>query len=188
LADARRIVELSKETGTPLFSSSQMRFDADIPRLRDKPGVGKVIKVQGSSPLTKLAGHPDLFYYGIHGVEPLYAIMGPGCVSVSRKIEGDSDITTGKWKDGRIGIYYVARKGEKPPAVIVWGDKGKTEYVNHPGVNHYEGLVRAIAEFFHTGRPPVAAAETLEIIEFMSAAQLSKDRGGEEVLLKEMQK
>ena len=51
LDDARRIVQLSKETGTPFFSSSSTRFHPEIPRLRQNPGVGKVIKVQGSSPL-----------------------------------------------------------------------------------------------------------------------------------------
>jgi len=60
LEDARKIVQLSKETGTPFFSCSSYRFHPDIPRLRDNPGVGKVTKVQGSSPFNILAFHPDL--------------------------------------------------------------------------------------------------------------------------------
>ena len=76
LDDARRIVQLSKETGTPFFSSSSTRFHPDIPRLRENPGVGKVTKVQGSSPLNKLEFHPDLFFYGIHGVEAV--VCGDG--------------------------------------------------------------------------------------------------------------
>ena len=44
LDDARRIVQLSKETGTPFFSSSSTRFHPDVPRLRDNPGVGKVTR------------------------------------------------------------------------------------------------------------------------------------------------
>jgi predicted dehydrogenase len=186
--DARCIMELSKQTDTPFFSASGTRFGADIPRLRDNPGVGKVIKVQGSSPLSKLKGHPDLSFYGIHGVEALYAVMGPGCVSVSRKLEGGADITTGKWTDGRIGVYYSPPKDEKPPTVRVWGTEGTTESVRSPDSRPYEGLVRAIAEFFHTGRAPVAPAETLEVMEFMSAAQLSHERGGAEVPLEELRK
>lgn len=188
VADARAIVELAKQTGTPFFSSSASRFGADIPRLRDNPGVGKVTKVQGSSPLDKLKGHPDLAFYGIHGVEAMYAVMGRGCVSVSRKIEGGADITTGKWKDERLGVYRSPAKDEKPPTVKVWGTEGSTEYVRDPSARTYEGLVRAIAEFFHTGKPPVDAAETVEIIEFMEAAQLSYDRGGAEVSLDEVRK
>jgi hypothetical protein len=106
-------------------------------------------------------------------------------VSVSRKTENGADITTGQWKDGRAGVYYGPAKGEKVPAVRVWGAEGTTQSKGEGG---YEGLVRAIAEFFQTGRPPVDPAETLEIFEFMTAAQMSKDRGGASVPLAELRK
>jgi predicted dehydrogenase len=185
LKDVREIFRLSKETGTPFFSSSSTRFHSDIPRLRDKPGVGKVTKVQGSSGLGGLKGHPDLFFYGIHGVEALYAVMGPGCVSVSRKIDKQADVTTGKWKDGRTGIYYGPRTRKREPVVRVWGTGGQTDAKGSGG---YEGLVRAMAEFFHTGKPPVKPAVTLEIYEFMTAADVSKQRGGAEVRLETLRK
>jgi hypothetical protein len=185
LDDARKIVQLSKETGTPFFSSSSYRFHSDIPRLRDDPGVGRVTKVQASSPFSKLEFHPDLYFYGIHGVEALYAVMGRGCVSVSRKSENGADITTGQWKDGRVGVYYGPAKDEKVPMIRIWGTEGTTESRKSGG---YEGLDEAIAEFFHTGKPPVDPAETLEIFEFMTAAQVSKERGGASVPLAELRK
>ncbi len=185
LDDVRRIVKLAEETRTPMFSASSARFHPDIPRLRKDPGVGKVVKVQGSSLLNRLAFHPDLFFYGIHGVEPLYAVMGTGCVSVSRKMEGSADITTGKWKDGRVGVYYGVLSKEKQPVIRIWGTEGATAAV---GPEDYEGLVRAIAEFFQTGRSPVDAAETIEIFEFMTAAQMSKDRKGAVVPLQVLRK
>jgi predicted dehydrogenase len=198
LEDVHRIVQLSKETGTPFFSSSSFRFYADIPRLRDNPGVGQVTKVQASSRLMMQPYHPDLYYYGIHGVEALYAVMGTGCVSVSRKIEGNSDVTTCRWQDGRIGVYngLLGREGETPPLIRVWGQTGTTDFSGaggHGGSDRgwnvaYYGLVREIAEFFHTGRPPVDLAETIELFEFMTAAQLSKERNGAQVELAELRK
>jgi hypothetical protein len=185
LDDARKIVQLSRQTGTPFFSSSSYRFHADIPRLRDHPGVGRVTKVQASSPFSKLAFHPDLYFYGIHGVEALYAVMGRGCVGVSRQVVNGADITTGQWKDGRTGIYYGPAKGEKVPMIRIWGTEGTTESKASGG---YEGLDEAIAEFFQTGRPPVDPAETIEIFEFMTAAQVSKERGGASVSLAELRK
>lgn len=185
LKDARQIVQLSRETGTPFFSCSSYRFHPDIPRLRDNPGVGKVSKVQASSPFNVLAFHPDLFFYGIHGVEALYAVMGPGCLSVSRETANGADITTGRWKDGRIGVYYGPAQGEKMPMIRIWGSEGTTESKGNEG---YDGLVRAIAEFFQTGRPPVNPIETTEVFEFMTAAQMSKDRGGALVPLDELRK
>jgi hypothetical protein len=185
LADAREIVGLAKETGTPFFSCSCARFQPEIWRLRADAGVGKVTKVQGSSPMHLEPHHPDLFWYGIHGVEALYTVLGPGCVSVSRKIEGNLDVTTGRWKDGRIGVFRGVKQGDYTPIVKVWGDKGEYET---PGGFDYSGLVRVMAEFFHTGKPPIDPQETLEIVEFMTAAQLSSDRGGAEVPLDEVRK
>jgi predicted dehydrogenase len=186
LDDARAIVRLSTETRTPFFSSSSYRFHPDIPRLRDNPGVGKVTTVQASSPFNVMEHHPDLYYYGIHGVEALYAVMGRGCVSVSRKSDGKADVTTGKWQDGRIGVYYGPLKStDKQPIVRIQGDTGVAE--TSPSTP-YDALAIEIAQFFHTGRSPVDSAETIEIFEFMSAAQSSKERGGAEVPLTDLRK
>jgi hypothetical protein len=145
--------------------------------------VGRVMKIQASSPLNLLPYHPDLYYYGIHGVEALYALMGRGCLSVSRRSTPEADVTTGQWRDGRTGVYYAAlTSGDKPPMIRMWGPKGTTDSSPSEG---YEGLEAAMAEFFQTGRSPVDPAETLEVLQFMSAAQRSKERGGAQVLLAE---
>lgn len=186
LEDARRIVELAERTGSPFFSSSSFRFHPDVPRLRDNPAVGKVTRVQATSSMSTLAFHPDLFFYGIHGIEALYAVMGPGCATVSRRIDEGSDVTTCKWKDGRTGVYHGTLKpGAKEPLLRIQGEKGTAESSGSAG---YSALLLAAAEFFHTGRPPVGPAETLEIFEFMTAAQLSKERNGAEVSLAELRK
>jgi len=44
-------------------------------------------------------------------------------------------------------------------------------------------LLVEIAKFFKTGKPPVAAEETLEIFAFMEAADESKRKGGLPVTL-----
>jgi hypothetical protein len=181
LADARRIVELSKQTGTPFFSSSSSRFHPDLARMRNNPGVGKVTKVQATYVLNPIQFHPDLFYYGIHGVEALYAVMGTGCVSLTRTVAAGADVSTCKWKDGRTGVYYGIPKADpKLPMITVTGESGTAETTGSGG---YDGLVLAIAEFFHTGRAPVDPRETLEIVEFMTAAQVSKERNGAAVSL-----
>jgi hypothetical protein len=44
-------------------------------------------------------------------------------------------------------------------------------------------LIDEIVEFFKTGKVPVPAEETIEMFAFMSAADVSKARGGAEVSL-----
>jgi predicted dehydrogenase len=184
LSDAREIVRLARETGTPFFSASSVRFHPDLARLRHDAGVGTVSQVEASYVLNKIDFHPDLFFYGIHGVEALYAVMGPGCVRLSRTIAADADITTCRWKDGRRGIYRGLPKADSSrPLLTVTGSGGTSSTTGAAGV---EGLMRALAEFFHTGRPPVDPAESLEVIAFMAAADVSKARNGAEVALAEL--
>ena len=112
LDDARKIVELSKHTGTPFFSASSVRYHPDLARLRANAGVGRVTRVDARYVLNKIDFHPDLFYYGIHGVEALYAVMGPGCISLSRRVTPESDVTTCRWRDGRTGAYHGLPKAD----------------------------------------------------------------------------
>jgi predicted dehydrogenase len=186
LEDARRIAALAKETGTPLFTSSSVRFHPDIPRMRKVDSIGKVQRVQANYQLNVVPFHPDLYYYGIHGVEALYAVMGTGCTTLSRKVTPDSDVTTCTWKDGRVGVYNALLKsGEKQPVLELTGSSG-TASTGTPA--NYDGLIATIAEFFHTGRSPVPIAETLEIFEFMTAAQISKDKAGAPVQLADLRR
>ena len=184
LDDARRIAALSKQTGTPFFSASSVRYHPDLARLRSNAGVGKIARVEASYVLNKIEFHPDLFYYGIHGVEALYAVMGPGCATVSRRVTADSDVTTCRWRDGRIGVYHALPKADPArPLLTVIGETGKASTTD---AANYDGIVRVIAEFFQTGRPPVDPAETVEVFEFMTAADRSKERQGAEVALAEL--
>ena len=186
LDDARRIVALSKETRTPFFSTSSVRFHPEIPAMRENASVGRIKKVEATYVLNKIEFHPDLYYYGIHGVEALYAVMGTGCVSLTRKMDGDADVTTCTWKDGRVGVYRGLPKADPAqPLIRIVGEKGAAQTV---GAADSLTASRVIAEFFHTGRSPVDVAQTLEVFEFMTAAQLSKERGGAEVSLAELRK
>ena len=184
LEDARRIVQVARETRTPIFTSSSARFHPDIPRIRNDKSAGEVTRVQANYTLNTVPFHPDLYYYGIHGVEALYAVMGRGCERLTRKVAPDSDVTTCVWKDGRVGVYNALLKGDqKQPMLTVTGSKG-TASTGAP--SSYDGLVAEIAQFFHTGRSPVDISDTLEIFEFMTAAQISKDKGGVEVRLADL--
>ena len=63
-------------------------------------------------PATIEPHHPDLFWYGVHAVETLYQLMGPGCVSVSRTHTEGTDVVVGTWADGRVGVVRGVRSGK----------------------------------------------------------------------------
>ena len=180
LADAVAIFELAKQHGVPCFSSSSLRFSKGILGMRDDRRVGEVVGCEARGPCSLEPHHPDLFWYGIHGVETLFTIMGPGCVEVTRVHTDGTDLVVGRWDDGRIGTYRGLRAGSHGYGATVYGTKGIAPSGGYDG---YEPLLAEIVKFFKTGKPPVSAAETLEIYAFMEAADESKRQGGRPVTI-----
>ncbi|HUY31474.1 MAG TPA: Gfo/Idh/MocA family oxidoreductase [Pirellulales bacterium] len=185
LADAIEIARLSRESGVPFFSSSSLRFSPGILGMRSNEKVGDVLGCDAYGPCSLEEHHPDLFWYGIHGVEALFTIMGPGCQSVTRAQTKDFDLVTGVWSDGRIGTFRGIRSGKGDYGALVFGTKGIEPSGGYAG---YEPLVVEIARFFKTGKPPVSAEETIEIMAFMEAADESKRQGGRPVTLESVKK
>ena len=180
LADAVEIYRLAKESGTPCFSSSALRFSPSIYDVRDDPKYGKILGCDTYGPCTLEPHHPDLFWYGIHGVEALFTIMGPGCESVTRVQTKDAELVTGKWKDGRIGTFRGTRKGPYDYGAMIFGAKANGL---SKGFGGYEPMLVEICKFFESGKAPVSAEETLEIYAFMEAADESKRQDGKPVTL-----
>ncbi len=183
LADAVEIFRLAKESNVPCFSSSMLRFSPATQAIRNDPKVGEVLGCVAYSPCSLEEHHPDLYFYGIHAVETLYTIMGPGCVSVSRVHTPDTDVVTGVWRDGRVGGIQGHRKAKSDFGALVFGSKGTAMTGPRSG---YEPLLIEVVKFFETGKPPVPANETLEILAFMDAADESKRLDGTLVTLDSM--
>lgn len=185
LKDAREIARLARESGVPCFSASSLRYFPGVTSLRGHPEVGEILGVDAYSPCPTEEHHPDLYWYGIHGVEILFTLMGPGCESVTRVTAPDQDIVIGRWKDGRLGTFRGMRKGTQPYGATVFGSKGSRSTQPVDGTL-YRHLVAEIVKVFQTGKASLPLDETLEILAFMSAADESKRRGGIPVRLEEL--
>ncbi len=180
LAEAVVIFDLARKHGVPCFSTSSLRFASSTQNLRADPRVGQIVGAATWGPCEIQAGIPDLFFYGIHGIETLFALMGTGCVSVARIGSRDTDQLTGLWDDGRIGTYRRIRGAAAKFGAMAFGRQGVVQIENDGG---YENLCRELVRFFRTGQPPVTAEETLEILAFMEAADESRRQNGTPVLL-----
>ncbi len=178
VADAIKIYQLAKERKVPCYSSSCLRFSPGTQAVLDDPKVGDIRGCNAHSPCGLEPHHPDFFWYGIHGVEALFTIMGPGCKTVTRVQTDDTDVAAGIWADGRIGTFRGHRTGPHTYGATVFGSKGIVEAGKYEG---YEPLLVEIVKFFKTGVPPVSAEQTLEILAFMEAADQSKRQGGSPV-------
>src|SRR5256885_404688 len=152
LRDAVQIFKLAKEQSTPVFSSSALRFATNTQAIRHG-SLGKVTSVEVYGPCELEPHHPDLFWYGIHGVEALYTMLGAGCQSVQRGTTADGKIqVTGLWSGPKKGVF----REDKDFHGIAKGERGEVPAGSFDG---YLPLVVKIMEFFQTGVAPVTPEE-----------------------------
>ena len=184
LKDALEIARLSKANNVPVFSSSSLRYtvDSPVPQLEK---VGELASVFSYGPAELEPHHPDMYWYGIHATEALYAVLGTGCEKVVRTHTKNTDVITGVWSDGRVGTMQGNRNGRAGYGVTAIGSKG---VVKGGEKSSYKPLVEAYMKFFQTGVAPVSMETTIEILAFMEAADESKRRGGAPVTIAEVMK
>lgn len=160
----------------PIFSSSPLRYGEKIEKLSHGSFNDQLLGCDTFGPAPIQSQHVDLFWDGIHGIELLYTVMGPGCQSVQRVFSAGTDYVVGIWKNGMIGSFRGIREGRAGFGGRLYAEDQIIDLGKFEG---YRGLVKEIVKFFHTKEPPMAKEETLEIYQFMEAAQLSKERKGQ---------
>lgn len=177
LASTLKIYDVAAKMKIPVFTSSALRYLEVLKKL-DK---SKVLSANTYSPASLEKSHTDLYWYGIHAVEPLFAAMGKGCKEVTQlQFNDDGDLVVGVWKDGRTGVVRGIRNGKRGFGGTVFT---KDEIITLDTFTGYRSLVVAIVEFFKTKIPPVSIEETIEIYAFMEAAMESRKNGGKVVSL-----
>jgi predicted dehydrogenase len=183
LADVIEIFRLAKAGNVPCWSSSSLRYSPAIVELKEKKSAGEILGCDTYGPCSLEEHHPDLYWYGVHAAEMLFTVMGTGCKSVRRVQTDNYEHVVGVWEDGRVGTFRGLKKGKSGYGFTVYGTKAVIQGGKFGG---YEPLVEDIIKFFKTGKVPVPAEETIEIFAFMSAADVSKAKGGAEVLLSDV--
>ena len=181
LEDAIAIYEMAEKYNIPIFSSSALRFTPQNQKLRNSE-LGQILGADCYSPHKVEPTHPDFGFYGIHGIEALYTVMGMGCESVNRMSSDKGDIVVGRWKDGRIGTFRGITKGPQIYGGIAFTPKGAVTVGGYQG---YKVLLKQILTFFQTGVAPISKEETIEIFTFMKASNMSKEQNGKIITLKE---
>lgn len=178
LADARAMVDLAHRTHAPLMTSSSLRY---APEVVDAQGgtdaTGPIVGVATYGPAPTHPRNPGLFHYGIHPVEILFTLMGPGCRRVTGLQTEGATVATGEWSDGRIASVRGIRAGRADYGFTVFGEKAVatlgvgTQFI-------YRELLKQIVRLFETKEPPIDLRESLEIVAFIEAANRSGDAGG----------
>ena len=123
LSDTLAIYAAAKAKGVPIFSASSLRWAEGCAAARAGE-FGLVLGCDAFSPCALEETQPDLFWYGIHGVEMLFTAMGAGCATVARTSTEETDVCVGAWSDGRVGTFRGMRN------VAAYGS-AKTALMDH---------------------------------------------------------
>jgi hypothetical protein len=161
LEETKIIVNLANNSGVPWFSASGVRF-GEVAEIKSSYLMGA--KTWGPGPIDQRA------------VELLYALMGRGCDEVAY----GSDVATCRWPGGRSGSVRAAGPEDGWGALVTTSKHAPKEYRI---ALDYGSLLVEVVKFFESGQAPVSSEETLEILDFLDAAQRSKANGGAPVKL-----
>lgn len=159
-AAADRMFNLAEKHGTPLYSTSALRYADEFKWLKDN-GMAQA-DVEFAS-----ARGPGVFEnYGIHQIEMIVAAMGVGARRAIAHGTGSAPVVVYEYDGGRCGIVNH----------LLWSgfslsvqDKSKRGAELAVAGNFWDGFVDALLKFFDDGLPAVPRAETCEAVAMVEA-------------------
>jgi predicted dehydrogenase len=169
-AAARRMFNKAARHGTPLFTTSALRYAMELQAALDGKLAG------GRVPLAVVDGvHDFRRQYAVHAVEMLVMLMGPGARRVMQVGTAATPEIVVDYGDDRRGVLQFKRAGFKAFAETADGSSlafdVKQDFWTGP-----EGFIAHLLRFFATGEAPVPPAETLEVMRLLEVGARAVDR------------
>ena len=175
IADARKIFDLADRFGVPVMSSSSLRY-CDVIRSAVGESRDGILGCDAYCPTAEEPTQQGLFWYGIHGMEMIVAAMGVGCKEVRAYRNESTDLIAMIWSDGRVASLRGFRDGFSSYGITVHRkEDARTADLSQSKRFYLAGLVKAILGSLPSGKSDISAAETLEIIQVIEAANQSRD-------------
>lgn len=156
-ATAIRIFENAEEHNTPCYSSSALRFSAEL----DDIDVSAIEKIYSEGP-----GPLDI--YSIHQIEPVIRLMNVRATKIMFLGTKEHPSYMIQFEDGRIAECYHRDDETMSFALnIVMKDNKAKRYVVQS--DYFGRFVQAMVEFFKTGVAPVEHERTIDVIAVRTA-------------------
>ncbi|MBP1993940.1 Gfo/Idh/MocA family oxidoreductase [Paenibacillus eucommiae] len=162
LSSGIRMFELAEKHGTPLFSSSALRFAKELASYPDD-------KVNSDSlEYTAVSGPGHYENYSVHQFEMLVSLMGTGAQKIKSLSSEQGRLLAVAYADGRRGS--MLQMAAAPFQVLLQLKNGEGAFISECS-DIFPRLIHAMLDFFETGTPPVPKEETLEIMALIEAGQ-----------------
>ena len=168
------------EDGAKLCSSSSMRYCKEFIPFHN----GHVREV-GTLRLLSINMSKDWETYGIHALEAIYPIAGPGFVSVRNTGDDKRNIVHLKHQKGFDVLISCISDLFFDPTITITGSQGVLHISSTDSYSGFRTQLVSFIEYLRTGERPFPFAETDELMQLVIAGIESKKRGGAEVFLTE---
>jgi predicted dehydrogenase len=167
--------------GKPIMSSSAMRYAKEfLPYRLSTHELGEVRFATITTPKSWEA-------YGIHALESIYPILGPGFLSVRNTGTAERNIVHLKHRCGADAV--VAATSDMYGAfgcLQLCGTVGHVQVAFGDTFFAFKAQLAAFIEFLRTGAHPFPFSETVELMQLVIAGILSREQGGREVAIEEI--
>ncbi len=190
LAEVRELVQLAAQKNVPLMSCSAVRYAVEMNELAERlPSFGALSCAMTSGPAAgdfpnPRARHP--FFYGIHPVELLHTLLGPGAESVTTMRTARCDVGLVHYADGRQGTINLLQKSPSLYHGVVYGESGWAEINITNWKDFYVETLARIITMAETGAPPYPIEWAVEVVGILTALLQSAEKGGQTVRLDEL--
>ncbi|MGI6086549.1 MAG: Gfo/Idh/MocA family protein [Kiritimatiellia bacterium] len=180
LADGRAILRLAAKHKTRVWSGSSIPFSPDVKHAKELVPDPRLSHIFG--PLGIAPSGDSLIWYGVHVVETMQRLMGPGAKS-ARAIENDNGITVVvDYGNERQGLLEIVKKCGSYGGRVQGVCKGENRIHQFICKPDKVEIMRQIKKFFNGGPAPVSMQTTFEGLAVMIAARKSIETGRAERL------
>lgn len=177
LEQARKLLALARQREARCYSASSLRFATELERI-PRDAIGQIVAIDAFGPGELNDGAPGLLHYGVHTVEMVDAIWGPGAKRVSAIESPDRHLLDIEYSDGRLARLRLERKGAYDFGATVSGTAATHQFrVDFGPV--YGRLVAGMTAFFEGGPAPAELRDIVENVAILLAGNESVRRNGE---------
>ena len=122
--------------------------------------------------------------YGIHALEAVYSITGPGYLSVRNTGSAEQNIVHLKHRDG-VDVVIACGKGiVYGGALALCGATGNASVTTKDTFASFKAQLREFTDYLKTGVRPYPFSHTTELMQLVIAGIESRERGGVEIFIK----
>lgn len=176
--EARAIAELAEKHGTRVMTSSALRFATPLREALADTESGAVVGGDFYGPMAFQEKAPGFYWYGIHSVEMLFAVMGADWKTVEVIRNGDYDLIIGVRSDGAIGTVRGNRTGNNSFGGTIHREKRSQVFdVSTASKPFYASLLEQVIPFLKGEQAPVSLCESVKVIRFLEAANEAVETG-----------